>query len=277
MKLKLKKHKSYIVAEIGWNFLGDINLAKKMILSAKKSGADAVKFQIWNPKNLKEGSWNNDGRRRLYEKSFLDKKKYKLLYYFSKKNKINCFASVWSIEDLKVLSSVSKEIVKIPSPEAYNLSLIGEALKVFKNVVLSVGCLSHNELKKLFKFKKSNKLIVLHCVSTYPLKPEDCNFKKFHYLKKKFQNVGYSGHLHGIEDAVYALANKAVMIEKHFTTNKNLQGRDNKFSLTQNDISKICDLRDKFYSFNIDRGLGIQKKERDIFKNYRGRWQGKSK
>ncbi len=274
MKIKFNKYKSYVVAEIGWNFLGNISLAKKMILSAKKSGADAVKFQIWNPKNLKTGSWDNDGRRKLYEKSFLDRKKYKLLFDFSKKNKISCFASVWSIKDLKILSSVSKEIVKIPSPEAYNLKLIKEALKEFKKVVLSVGCLNKSELKKLFKYKKNNKLIVLHCVSAYPLKPEDCNFRKFHYLKNVFKNVGYSGHMHGIGDAVYALANKAVMIEKHFTTNKKLEGRDNKFSLDEKDMSKICELREEFYKFNIDRGLGVQRKEKDIFRNYRGRWLG---
>ena len=149
MKLKLNKNKSYIVAEIGWNFLGDIGLAKKMVLSAKRGGADAVKFQIWNPNNLKKGSWDNDGRRKLYEKSFLDKKKYKLIYDFAKKNKINCFASVWSIKDLKTLASVSNDIVKIPSPEAYNLELIKMALKIFNKVVLSVGCLNKIELKKI--------------------------------------------------------------------------------------------------------------------------------
>ena len=88
MTFNLNKKKSFIVAEIGWNFLGKIDLAKKMIISAKKSGADAVKFQIWNPKNLKKGPWDTDGRRALYQKSFLDKKKYKLLYEFSIKNKI---------------------------------------------------------------------------------------------------------------------------------------------------------------------------------------------
>lgn len=274
MKLTLNKDKSYIVAEIGWNFLGNLTLAKKMIISAKRNGADAVKFQIWNPKNLKKGPWDKDGRRELYEKSYLDRKKYKILYDFSKKNKINCFASVWSIDDLKTLSSVSKEIVKIPSPEAYNLNLIKEALKNFKKVILSVGCLNKNELKKLFQYKNNNKLIVLHCVSAYPLKPEDCNFKKFHYLKKIFKNVGYSGHMYGIEDAIYALANKAVVIEKHFTTNRNLQGRDNKFSLNEKDLSAINVIREKFYNFNINKGLGVQQKEKDIFKNYRGRWQG---
>ena len=74
-----------ICAEIGWNFLGDISLAKKMILEAKKSGADAVKFQIWNPKFLKAGSWDTDGRRNIYEKAFLNEKKYKILKSFSKK------------------------------------------------------------------------------------------------------------------------------------------------------------------------------------------------
>jgi len=273
MTFKLNKKKSFIVAEIGWNFLGEIGLAKKMIISAKKCGADAVKFQIWNPKNLKKGLWDTDGRKELYEKSYLDQKRYKILYDFSKKNKIKCFASIWSLNDLKTLSRVSKDIVKIPSPESYNVELIKNSLTLFKQVIVSVGCLNHNELKKLFKFRKNKKLIVLHCVSSYPLEAKNCNFKKFHYLKKIFKNVGYSGHMDGIEDSIYALANDAVIIEKHFTTNKNLHGRDNKFSLEPQDFKKICDLRNIFSEFKIDHGLNIQKSEKDIFKNYRGRWQ----
>ena len=66
-----------LVAEIGWNFLGNIDLAKKMIIAAKKSGADAVKFQIWDPKFLKKGQWDKDGRRQIYEKAFLTKKNMK--------------------------------------------------------------------------------------------------------------------------------------------------------------------------------------------------------
>ena len=91
MNIKVENKKSIIVAEIGRNFLGNLQLAKRMILAAKKSGADAVKFQIWNPKNLKKCPWDKDGRRELYNKSFLNKKKYKDIFNFSKKNKINCF------------------------------------------------------------------------------------------------------------------------------------------------------------------------------------------
>ena len=173
---------------------------------------------------------------------------------------------------MKVLKSVSNEIVKIPSPEAYNIKLIKECIKNFKKIIISCGCLSIKELKKLSRLKNKNKLIVLHCVSSYPLKSDECNFKKFFYLKKKFKHVGYSGHYNGIEDAIFAIANKACMIEKHFTTNNNLPGRDNKFSLTPKDLKKIKSFRDVFFNFNINRGLSLQKSEKDIFKNYRGRW-----
>ena len=270
--LKIKNNKPLIVAEIGWNFLGNLKLAKKMILSAKSNGADAVKFQIWNPINLKPGPWDLDGRRELYKKSYLDKKKYKILFQFAKKNKLSCFASVWSIPDMKVLKSVSSEIVKIPSPEAYNIKLIKECIKNFKKVIISCGCLNIKELKRLSKLKNKNKLIVLHCVSSYPLKSKECNFEKFFYLKRKFKYVGYSGHYNGIEDAIFAIANNACMIEKHFTTSNNLPGRDNKFSLLPNDLKKIKSIRDIFFNFNINHGLSLQKSEKDIFKNYRGRW-----
>ena len=113
----------------------------------------------------------------------------------------------------------------------------------------------------------------MHCVSSYPLNTKDCNFKKFNYLKKNFKKVGYSGHLDGIEDAIYAIANNAVIVEKHFTVNKKLPGRDNKFSLTPADFNKLSRLRDMFFEFNTPKGLNLQKSEKDIFKFYRGRWQ----
>ena len=111
MKFHVRKNNPYLVAEIGWNFIGNISLAKKMILMAKKSGADAVKFQIWNPKNLKRGPWDSDGRKKIYERAFLDKDRYKKLYNFAIKNKLICFASVWSEDGIETLASVSKKIV----------------------------------------------------------------------------------------------------------------------------------------------------------------------
>ena len=68
-----------VVAEIGWNFMGDLDLAEKMISSAAESGANICKFQYWNPENLKEGPWDHDGRRKIYEAAKLDQNKIKIL------------------------------------------------------------------------------------------------------------------------------------------------------------------------------------------------------
>ncbi len=266
-----------LVAEIGWNFVGDLNLAKKMILAAKKSGADAVKFQIWDPKNLIDGPWDSDGRREIYEKAYLNKKKYISLKKYSKNISIKCFASAFNIEGLKILKSTKDKWVKIPSHEAYNLKLIEFALTNFKKIIISAGCLKKDELNKLIKFlnskrKYKKKICLLHCVSSYPLESRNCNFEKFYYLKKKFGRAGYSGHFQGIEDAIYALFNEAEIIEKHFTINNRLPGRDNKFALNQKQFSELNNLRLLFKNFNKSRGLGLQKCELDIYKNYRARW-----
>ena len=266
-----------LVAEIGWNFLGDLNLAKKMIAAAKKSGADAVKFQIWNPSNLKNGPWDNDGRRKIYEKAYLDKEKYLYLKKYSNKVSIKCFASAFNIDGLKVLKATKDSWVKIPSHESYNFKLIEFALKNFKKVIVSAGCMKKNELNKLIKLVKAKKsyakkTCLLHCVSSYPLKSENCNFEKFDYLKKNFESVGYSGHYQGIEDSVYALFNNAEIIEKHFTIDNKLPGRDNKFALNQRQFSELDKLRNLYENFNKKHGLGLQKCEVDIYKNYRSRW-----
>ena len=271
-----------LVAEIGWNFIGNLKLAKKMILAAKKSGADFVKFQIWNPKNLKSGSWDYDGRRKIYEKAFLDEKKYKILSNFAKKKSIKCFSSAFNIEGLEVLKKARDQWVKIPSHEAYNLKMIIFALNNFQKVVISAGCLKTNELKNLIKLIKSKKkflkkAIVLHCVSSYPLIAKNCNFDKFEYLKKELGKVGYSGHYDGVEDAIYAISKGAYLVEKHFTTNKKLPGRDNKFALNEKQFKEVYSFKNLCSEFKLKKGINLQECEKDIFKNYRGRWSKNQK
>ncbi len=270
-----KKGEVFLIAEIGWNFLGDIQLAEKMVKSAKESGADAVKFQVWDPQYLKSGSWDTDGRKEIYEKAFLDENKFKKLCDFANKLKIKCFTSVFTLRDLKKIATISNKIIKIPSHEAYNIELIDEALKIFDQVIISAGCLKKIELDKLNKYIDNDKIIILHCVSSYPLKAENCNFPKFDYLKSIFKSIGYSGHYEGIQDAVYAIFNGAIVIEKHFTTNNNLDGRDNKFALNPEKFRQLKQWTEIYKLFSINNGLDLQDCEKDIFNNYRGRWDKK--
>ena len=270
--IHFSKNKILLVAEIGWNFLGNLNLAKKMITAAKQSGAHAVKFQIWNPNFLKNGQWDVDGRREIYKKAFLDIKKYKELLKFSQKKKIICFASVFTLREAKLLYKLGEEIIKIPSHEAYNIPLIEFAIKKFKHILISVGALKKNELRRLLKYKNFKKVTIMHCVSSYPLDENKCNFKKFDFLKKNFINVGYSGHYSGVDDAIFAIGKGAGIIEKHFTINQKLPGRDNRFSLLPKDFKIISNFIKKSENFNVNQGLDLQKCEVDIYNNYRDRW-----
>lgn len=262
-----------IIAEIGWNFLGDLNLAKEMIKSAKDNGADAVKFQLWNPKNLVPGPWDDDGRREIYNKAYLDEQKFEMLYNFSKNLSLDCFGSIFSEKELETHLKITNKFIKIPSMEAYDLDLIKKCLSKFDKVIVSTGALKKNELKNLESLKDFKNLVVLHCVSSYPLKFNKCNFEKFFYLKEKFKSVGYSGHAEGIDDAIFALANGAVMIEKHFTTSRELDGRDNKFAILPDELKKLKEFSIRVKEMNSNLGLDLQDDEIDVFNSYRGRWK----
>ena len=113
-----------IIAEIGWNHMGKLELAKKMILSAKNNGADYVKTQIFDIKSLKPGPWNHDGRLKIYQKAQLNFKKYKQLYVFSKSKGINFFTSVMNLDGAKIVSSIQNDLIKVPSMENTNYKLL---------------------------------------------------------------------------------------------------------------------------------------------------------
>lgn len=264
-----------IIAEIGWNHMGKMNLAKKMIEEAAKAGADYCKFQTWSTKNLVKGPWDNDGRFQIYKKAELTEKNYKFLIKTCKQNKVKFLTSVFNVDDLKNLKKLNFNEIKIPSHEVYNLRLIKEASKLYKTLLISVGACKWKEFLKITKNIKIKNVIFMHCVSSYPLESKNVNFPKFFAMKNKINNIGYSGHLAGIDDALFAISNGAKYIEKHFTINNNLPGRDNKFAILPNDLRKICQFRDSVSLMTTNKGLNIQKCEIDIYKKYRGRWSGK--
>tara|TARA_Y100000992_G_scaffold301367_1_gene272101 strand:- start:3716 stop:4531 length:816 start_codon:yes stop_codon:yes gene_type:complete len=269
------KNKIFLIAEIGWNHMGNMRLAEKMIIAAKKAGADYCKFQTWKVNKLVKGSWDADGRKQIYNKAELTDEKHYQLKKICKKHNIGFFTSVFNKNDLKFLKRINKKIIKIPSHEIYNLELISESLKNFDKVLISVGASKWSEIKKIAKlnhFKK--KAILMHCVSSYPCNPNNLNFKKIEFIKKLSPIFGYSGHYEGIEDAILAMSRGSSYIEKHFTTNKKLPGRDNKFAVLPEEFKKISKFRDFYNNSNQFKGLNVQRCEMDIYKNYRGRWSG---
>ena len=261
-----------LIAEIGWNHLGNVSLAKKMILAAKKNGASFAKFQIFNEKNLKPGPWDSDGRRNIYRKAQMTEKKQAILYFFSKKNKIKYFASVNSIDDANLLLKVSNSLVKIPSMESRNINLIKYCVKKFKKIFLSTGTSNLSEVKKIVKLIPKNKLILMHCVSSYPCNLENINLLKIKKLKKLTKNIGFSDHTLGILACKVSLEFNPLYIEKHFTINKKLPGRDNKFAILPSELKEIHDYIIERKKTFVWRGNKIQNCEREVRKLYSGRW-----
>tara|TARA_R100001015_G_C4625764_1_gene184432 strand:+ start:1612 stop:2439 length:828 start_codon:yes stop_codon:yes gene_type:complete len=272
-----------VIAEIGWNHCGDMELAKKMIKAAADNGATYAKFQTWSVDRLKPGSWDNDGRRQIYEKAELSKKDHIDLINYCNKVGIKFLSSVFSIDDAMLLFQLGCEEVKIPSFESRNHSLIKYCDKNFNTVFMSTGTSTMDEITESCDLiSQRTKLYLLHCVSTYPCKPEIANIRKIESLKRACHLptvayadwIGYSDHMQGVESAKVAIGFGATVIEKHFTIDNNLPGRDNKFAILPHelkDLSNFIELREKMMK---DHGDDYQDCELDSRKNYTGRFDG---
>ena len=172
--------KCNIVAEIGWNHMGDMNLAKKMILAASESGVDYVKFQTWDVKYLRPGSWDTDGRKELYSQAQLSENQHQELKEFCDNIGVKFLTSVFNSEHIDMLRGIGCEEIKIASCEALNTDLIYNCIKNFKHLYISTGGLTQDELISVVnEFKSySNKITLLHCVSLYPCSVEECNIER---------------------------------------------------------------------------------------------------
>ena len=140
-----------LIAEIGWNHMGDMKLAKEMILAAKESGCDFAKFQTWSVDRLKSGVWDTDGRREIYEKAELDFDKHIELKEYCDEVDIGFMSSVFSIQDAKLLKQVVTDYVKIPSFESRNIDLINYCSDNFNKLLISTGTATWNEIKNSVK------------------------------------------------------------------------------------------------------------------------------
>ena len=240
------KKKIYFIAEIGVNHNGNTKLAKRMILAAKKAGADAVKFQTFKTDNLvvpgtikvKYQKKNTPKKQSHYEmlKSLeLSDNQHKILYKFCKKKNIEFLSTPYDINSAKFLHKLGCKIFKTASADIVDLSLHEYLAKTNKIVLISTGMSNLKEISNcinIYKKFKNKKFILLHCVSNYPCSDKSINIVVLKKMKDYFKcAVGYSDHSHGNEASILSVAFGAKVIERHFTINKNLPGPDQSTSL----------------------------------------------
>ena len=173
---------------------------------------------------------------------------------------------------MKWLHEVGTHAIKVPSHEVYNLELISKLDGVFDNIFISTGASDWAEVKSIPAKIKKSQLSLFHCVSSYPCPPEKVNLPRIRALRKIVASVGYSGHFFGIDDALGAIGFGVDYVEKHFTLDRELPGRDNKFAVLPEELKKLCDYRDNYIAMMTDLGNSAQDCEQDVIDNYRGRW-----
>ena len=264
-----------VIAEIGWNHCGDMSLAKQMAKAAQENGATYAKYQTWSVSRLKPGSWDEDGRREIYEKAELSKQDHVELIDYCTSIGIKFLSSVFSIEDAKLLVELGCKEVKIPSFESRNHNLIEYCGQHFETVFMSTGTSTLEEIKESSRhFGSIANWYLMHCVSTYPCDYSLANLPKMLELKNIHHQIGYSDHIQGVESAKIAIGYGAQVIEKHFTIDNDLPGRDNKFAILPHELLGLTQYISYINDMMIDHGTGYNELEADSRENYAGRFNG---
>jgi len=263
-----------IIAEIGWNHMGDMNIAQKMIEAAAQNGADYAKFQTWSVDRLKTGEWDQDGRRQIYEKAELSREDHITLMEICSANQIEFLSSVFSVKDAELLVSLGVKEVKIPSFECRNNELISHCDKSFDKIYMSTGTSKWPEIEKSSVLVSNSSLTLLHCVSSYPGNPEQANITKINHLKQLCNSVGYSDHIMGVESAKVAIAYGIDVVEKHFTIDHDLPGRDNKFAILPEELKNLKDYVMLYKQMHEWHGLDYLESEEGSRNSYTGRFNG---
>jgi N,N'-diacetyllegionaminate synthase len=252
---KSRKKKITIIAEIGENYLGNFKFAKKMISQARSAGADYAKFQSYNEDCLKQ----NDPEYEWFRKVSLSDDNHLKLQKFCKKKNISFLSSPFSMERAEFLcEKLGLKHIKIASCKNNDKELLKYLDKKCKKIYFSTGLINLKEIKKTLKYLQNTEVVIMHCVSEYPLVYKNANLLAIRTLLKEFSNheIGYSDHSIGNLACLVAVCLGASVLEKHFTLNKKMKGTDHVLSADLDDLTLIRKETD-----NILNLMGSEKKE----------------
>ena len=238
----------YVIAEIGINHNGDVDLAKRLISVAVAAGCDAVKFQkrtvdvVYTQKELATprpnpfGDTNGDLKNGLE----FEADDYKEIASFCKSVKIPWFVSPWDENAVDFMEQFDTPVYKIASASLTDDNLLRHVRATGKPVVASTGMSTYEEIDHAVEVLGKQNLILMHTTSTYPAKYEQLNLRAIPAMRERYGvPVGYSGHETGIPTSVAAAVLGACSIERHITMDRAMWGSDQSASLEPNGISRL--------------------------------------
>lgn len=242
--------KTFICAEIGINHNGDIRLAKQLIDLAVEAGCDAVKFQkrtidkVYTKEFLdspRQSPWG-DTQRAQKEGLEFNIDQYKEIDSYCKSKGIEWYVSAWDLDSQRFMKQFDVKYNKIASAMLINDEILEESAKQGRYTFIATGMSTYEEIDHAVDiFKKYNcPYELMHCVSAYPMKPEDANLNMINKLKEKYGvNVGYSGHELDEITSAAAVAIGATSIERHITLDRTMYGSDQKVSIEPDELKEM--------------------------------------
>jgi N-acetylneuraminate synthase len=279
----------FIIAEVGINHNGELEIARQLIDVAAAAGADAVKFQkrtierVYTKEFLdspRESPW---GKTQRAQKEGLEfgESQYREIDRYCKERKIKWFASAWDVDSQRFLRKFELEYNKIASPMIVSPELLGEVASEGRHTFISTGMSSERDIDRAVDIftKKKCPFELMHCVSTYPMEDEDANLRRIVTLRERYKcNVGYSGHEVGLAVSYAAVALGASSLERHITLSRAMYGSDQSASVEPAGLRQLVGAVRKIEQALGDGSLRMNPKEIPIAKKLRGHleWESSS-
>ncbi len=257
---------TFIIAEIGINHNGDINIAKQLIDGAVNAGCDAVKFQkrtvekVYSKEELdkyRESPWGTTNREQKLGLEF-EKTEFDEIDRYCKEKKIEWFASSWDLESQQFIQEYNLNYNKIASAMLTYKELLEMVADEGKHTFISTGMSTIEEIDaavKIFKDKHCP-FELMHTTSTYPMKDKDANLRCIEFLRERYGcDIGYSGHEVGLIPSVAAVTLGATSLERHITLDRSMYGSDQAASVELGGLKRLV-----MYVQQVEESLGKKEK-----------------
>ena len=239
----------YIVAEIGINHNGDLDIAKRLIDAAHLAGCDAVKFQKRTPEIcvpleqqtiMRETPWGYISYLEYRQKIEFGLEEYREIDRYCRENAITWFASCWDEPSVDFVEQFERPCYKIPSAALTDTLLLRRFRQTGKPLVLSTGMSTIDQIRTAVQVLGTEDLVVTHCTSTYPSRVGELNLRMIDTLRAEFPcPIGYSGHEVGLPATVAAVAVGACYVERHITLDRAMWGSDHAASVEPRGLERL--------------------------------------